>query len=86
MDNCKQTKIALDNAAQKMNDVITTSGILTKNDILHILNMPEDRINGDKIAMTRRADNSKKTELEEIESITNKDVRDKLLEEYHKRN
>lgn len=31
-------------------------------------------------------DNPKKTELEEIESITNNAVRDKLLEEYHKRN
>lgn len=30
--------------------------------------------------------NPKKTELEEIESISNKAVRDKLLEEYHKRN
>ena len=31
-------------------------------------------------------DNPKKTELEELESITNKDVRDKLLDEYHRRN
>ena len=52
-DDCKQTKIALDNAAQKMNDVLTASGILTKNDILHILNMPEDRINGYNIGMIR---------------------------------
>lgn len=45
------TKIVLDNVAQKMNNVITASGMLTKNDILHILNIPEDHINGNKIAI-----------------------------------
>ena len=29
---------------------------------------------------------NKRTELEELEFITNKDLRDKLIEEYHKRN